>query len=153
MTPRTYAAVPVLVAVFATGCGAATASHATLRAAHDGAAAAAPAGQLPAKSVVPGSPDLKLAVSPASGGPGTVVHVTATGCIDATGMNHAVSFNATDRSAGRNPHAVRTIESTLSGTSLTATYTVTNADRGAAGGVFYVQCGATVVSAPFRVTR
>jgi hypothetical protein len=148
MRTRGYLAGALLVAVAATGCGA-TASHQSLRvASHDGAAAARPA-----KAVVPGSPDLKLVVSPTSGAPGTVVHVTAAGCVDATGENHAVSFNAGDRSAGHNPQAVRAIASTLSGTSLTATYTVRNADRGTRGGVFYVQCGASLVSAPFVVTR
>ena len=147
MRLREHAVLAAIVALAVTGCGTA-ATHDSLRA---GPATVQPA--VKGKSVVPGSPDLKLAVSPASGAPGTVVHIEAAGCVDPTGMNHAVSFNAGDRSAGRNPHAVRAISSTLSGTTLTATYTVANADRGAAHGVFYVQCGTSLATASFRVTR
>ena len=148
MRLRNCAAAGALVALAATGCGAAPSTHATLKA-NDVSGAGVKAG----KQAVPGSPDLKLTVTPASGAPGTVVRITATGCVDATGTNHAVSYNAADRSAGRNPNAVRSIAATLSGGTLTASYTVANRDRGAAHGRFYVQCGASVVSAPFTVTR
>jgi hypothetical protein len=155
MRLRTCASAAVLVAaaVTVTGCGGAAGSHGSLRAGDGGAPPAPKSAGGAGKAVVPVSPDLKLAVSPTSGAPGTVVHVTATGCVDANGMNHAVSFNAADRSAGRNPHVVRAVEATLAGTTLTASYTVTNADRGAGHGVFYVQCGSSLASAPFTVTR
>jgi len=155
MRLRTCASAAVLVAAVAVttaGCGGASGSHESLRAGGGAPPAPKSAGGA-GKVVVPVSPDLKLAVSPTSGAPGTVVHLTATGCVDANGMNHAVSFNAADRSAGHNPHAVRAVEATLAGTTLTASYTVTNADRGAAHGIFYVQCGSSLASAPFTVTR
>jgi hypothetical protein len=107
----------------------------------------------PAKVVVPGSPNLAMVLSPTSGSVGTVVHIKATGCIDATGLNHSVSYNPGNRSAGRNPNAVRAIASTLSDTALTASYTVRPADHGATHGMFYVQCGSSLVRAPFSVTR
>jgi hypothetical protein len=152
MSIRGIGAGVLLVAVVATGCGTTAASHESLRVARNaGAPAAQPAH--PAKAVVPASPHLLVAVRPASGAAGTVVHVTATGCVDATGVNHAASFNAGDRSAGHNPNAVRALASTLSGTTLTATYTVRSADRGSGHGTFYVQCGASLASAPFVVTR
>jgi hypothetical protein len=152
MRLRDFAAVSGLIGLAVVGCGNASGSNTTLRVKEGGGAAAVAQGA--GKSVVAGSPDLALVVSPTSGPPGTIVHLQATGCVDPNGLNHAVSFNAASaRADGRNPHAVRAIASTMSGNLLTASYTVSNADRGAAHGVFYVQCGSTVVHEPFTVTR
>ena len=151
MRVRACAAAAALIVVAATGCGSSSSNLGTLKVK---GGAGAPAAQAKGKAAVPGSPDLKLAVDPASGPPGTVVRITATGCVDATGLNHAVSFNAAaGRAAGQRPGTVRTVGSTLSGTTLTASYTVRNADRAAAHGVFYVQCGSSLAQQPFTVTR
>jgi hypothetical protein len=157
MRLREYMAASVLIAVAAAGCGNAADSHATLRVKEaSGGGSAAPIAQAKGKSVVPGSPNLELVVSPTSGSPGTIVHIKATGCVDANGLNHAVSYNVSrTRITPGKSNPVRAIASTLSGTSLTASYTIRNADlRGhATHGMFYVQCGSSVVNAPFSVTQ
>jgi len=155
MSLRGFLVATAVVTVAATGCGSASGSHSTLKVDDAvGAAGAAAAAHHTGKSVVPDSPDLKLVVSPTSGAPGTTVRLQATGCVDPSGLNHALTYNASaGRADGRSPHAIHAIASTLTGTALTASYTISKGDRGAAKGVFYVQCGATVVNAPFSVTR
>ena len=103
------------------------------------------------------SPDLKVSVSPAQGPAGTSVQIDATGCVDANGLNHAVSFNSNGRAASamNNPQAIHTIDAGLNGTTLSAQYTIppqAAAGAGDAVGTFYVQCGSSVQEADFTVT-
>ena len=100
------------------------------------------------------SPSLQVAITPNSGPPGTNVRINATGCNDPNGQNHAVSFNnSADNTAVRNdPNTVRAITSTQDGTTLTATYTIRVQDRTGGAGLFFVQCSATIKTAPFTVT-
>ena len=114
---------------------------------------AASATTLPAGKANPlYSPDMVVTVSPTSGPAGTVVQIEATGCKDTAGA-HAVSFNndAQNTSARFDPNTVRSIESTQRGTTLTATYQIVEADRTGGTGAFFVQCAATVKTAPFTV--
>lgn len=107
----------------------------------------------------PPSPNMVLTISPTSGPAGTTVRIEATGCIDVNGLNHAVSFNwggldETDQMANRNnPNIVVDIPSTLSGTTLTASHTVTEQETAFGGGGFTVQCGTTIQGAAFAVTK
>lgn len=98
-----------------------------------------------------------LTISPASGPVGIKIIIRAIACIDTNGLNHAVSFNRAagpggNMTDGRNPSNVVAISSVLSGTTLTANYTITHEDTTFGGGVFFVQCGQTVKSAVFTVT-
>lgn len=100
------------------------------------------------------SPNMVMSISPTSGPAGTTVTIKALACLDPTGGNHAVSFNRAagpggNMTDGRNPNNVVGIPATLSGTTLTGTYTITSQDTAFGGGVFFVQCGQTVRSATF----
>ena len=159
---RPYLAAPVLIAVAVAGYagfgdnGSGTLATTTAKAASNGRGAAAPNAAAQAKTPVPPSPNLKIALSPPSGSPGTIVHITASDCVDLNGENHQVSYNVSRwRITPGRGNPVRAVGSTLSGTTLTATYTVRKADLRGHGteGTFFVQCGSTVVSAPFTVTR
>ena len=102
----------------------------------------------------PPSPNMVLTISPTSGPAGTTVTITATGCLDPTGGNHAVSFNRAAGPGGnmtddRNPSNVVDIAATLAAGTLTGSYTITREDTAFGGGVFYVQCGQTVQQATF----
>lgn len=101
------------------------------------------------------SPSLHVTVAPSEGPVGTSVQITGSGCIDPSGQNHAVSFNigTSDPSAAHDPNNVREITSDLTGSTVTATYTVTPADARFGGGEFFVQCGASVQSVSFVVSR
>ena len=109
------------------------------------------------KDPAPPSPNMVLSISPTSGPVGMKVAIRAIACIDTNGLNHAVSFNRAagpggNMADGRDPSNVVVIPSVLSGTTLTARYTVTHEDMTFGGGVFFVQCGQTVKSAVFSVT-
>jgi len=100
-----------------------------------------------------------VTISPTSGPAGTTVRITATGCIDPNGLNHAVGFNwggldQNDQMANRNnPNIVVTIPATLSGDTIRATHTVTQEETAFGGGTFFVQCGTTVRAVSFTSTR
>jgi nitrite reductase/ring-hydroxylating ferredoxin subunit len=100
------------------------------------------------------SPKLEVAISPSSGAPGTTVQITATGCDDPTGQNHAISFNnnASNVTARSDSNTVRFVPSAQDGSTLTATYTISTDDRTGGAGLFFVQCAATRKTASFEVT-
>jgi hypothetical protein len=98
-----------------------------------------------------------MTISLTSGPVGTTVTIGAIACLDPTGLNHAVSFNRAGGPGGnmtddRNPDNVVPIPATLSGTTLTGTYTITHQDTAFGGGVFSVQCGQTAREQVFTVT-
>jgi len=100
-----------------------------------------------------------LTIWPTSGAAGTTVRITATGCIDPNGLNHAVSFNwggldQNDQMANRNnPNIVVTIPATLTDETIRATHKVTQQETAFGGGAFFVQCGTTVRAVSFTSTR
>lgn len=109
------------------------------------------------KHVAGPSPNLVTTISPTSGPAGTTVTIKALACLDPTGGNHDVSFNRAagpggNMSDGRNPNNVVEIPATLSGTTLTGTYTITHHDTAFGGGVFFVQCGQTLQEVLFTAT-
>jgi hypothetical protein len=86
-----------------------------------------------------------------------VVRISGTGCGDANGENHAVSFNP-DEETGTSGHDVRAIRSKLIGERITASYTIVAGDAAdvARSGVrpeFYVQCATDLADAPFTITK
>jgi hypothetical protein len=101
------------------------------------------------------SPNLQITITPTSGPAGTTVDILVAGCMDASGENHAVSFNigGHDPSAIHNPNNVVWIPSQLIGTTLTASYTIKGVDTRFGGGTFYVQCGTTVKTAWFPAVK
>jgi hypothetical protein len=103
---------------------------------------------------VSASPQLIVTVTPTLGARGTVVHISGAGCLDASGQNHAVSFNndAQNSNARNDPNTVRTIASTLRDGRISAVYEVVASDNTGGVGAFFVQCGATVRSAMFKLT-
>jgi hypothetical protein len=116
-------------------------------------------GRSPVSTTVTKGPTLEslqldVAISPSSGAPGTTVQITATGCNDPTGQNHAISFNnnASDVTARNDTNTVRFIPSAQDGNTLTATYTISTDDRTGGVGLFSVQCAATTKTASFEVT-
>ena len=117
--------------------------------------ATAPVAQITKCCLASPSPQLVVALTPSAGPPGTLVRITASGCVDASGRNHAVSFNndAHNPSARNDPNTVRTIASTFLRERLTATYRIRPGDRTGGVGSVFGQCGSTVKTADFRVTR
>jgi hypothetical protein len=114
-----------------------------------------PSSATPTKCCVVGpSRHLRLRVTPVLGPPGTSVRITATGCDDPAGDNHAVSFNnnADDPAARNDPGTVHVVPASQRGSTLRATYRITQRDKTNGAGRFYVQCGQTMRSAAFRVT-
>ena len=101
------------------------------------------------------SPQLTVTLNPLTGPPGTVVHIQGSGCLDAGGQNHAVSFNndAQNPSARNNPNTVRTIASALINARITAAYKIVPSDSTGGVGTVFVQCGATVRTADFKVVK
>lgn len=111
------------------------------------------------KHPAPPSPNMIMTISPTSGPAGTAVRIAVTGCIDVSGLNHAVGFNwgAIDQNEAmanrNNPSIVVDIPAALSGTTLTALQTITQQETAFGGGSFSVQCGGTVKFATFTVTK
>ena len=103
------------------------------------------------------SPNMVMSLSPTRGPAGTTVTIKALACLDPAGGNHAVSFNRAagpggNMTDGRNPNNVVGIPATLSGTTLTGSYTITHQDTAFGGGVFFVQCGQTLKTILFTAT-
>ena len=96
---------------------------------------------------------LRISVLPATGPPGTLVHITVTGCADPSGQNHAVSFNNDSQNFGarNNPATVRDIPSRQEGDRLIASYRIAPADKTGGVGQFTAQCAADVVDIQFTV--
>ena len=114
------------------------------------------------KHVEQGSGHLRMTIQPTSGPVGTVVHISATGCGDADGQNHAVSFNpgfGNTLQAAQAHYTEGTIDSHLSDQVLHATYRITAQDARAADNAdvspprFYVQCATDLADLPFTITR
>lgn len=149
-------AAPVAVcAILAVGCGGAAKPSAVLSVASPSAPSTTSPVAVPTKCcVASASPDLIVTATPTLGPPGTVVHISGTGCLDASGQSHAVSYNndAQNFNARNYPNTVRTIASTLKDGRISAVYKVVVSDNTGGEGAFFVQCGATVRSAKFKVT-
>ena len=142
--------------MLAVGCaGDAKESGTPSRTAAPELSATAPVAQITKCCLASPSPQLVVALTPSAGPPGTLVRITASGCVDASGRNHAVSFNndAHNPSARNDPNTVRTIASTFLRERLTATYRIRPGDRTGGVGSVFVQCGSTVKTADFGVTR
>lgn len=88
------------------------------------------------------SPHLKLVVEPRTARAGALVAIKVTGCIDPSGLHHALSY--TDKYT-----AARDISATLTGTNLTARFAVPA--TGLPKGIFTAQCGGSHVTTPFTV--
>ncbi|GAC1379074.1 MAG: hypothetical protein NVSMB48_01790 [Marmoricola sp.] len=97
--------------------------------------------------------NLSLAISPTSGPVGTPVTVTISGCGDASGENHALSYNAGDVSA-HSPEAataIQSIASPLTNGGVKTSFAIPL--QTSSIGVFYFQCGTALQSAAFSVTK
>jgi hypothetical protein len=124
-------------------------------------ASAVPSSKSPilTKHVETGTGHLKITLSPTAGPVGTVVKIRGTGCGDADGENHAVSFNPYDETSSTGLDNVRAILWKLTGQMISASYTIVTADADAAvarTGVrpeFYVQCATDLAEAPFTITH
>ena len=149
----------VVVAAAVSGCGGA--GTATSTRATDPSASATTTTTV-GKHVEQGSGHLRMTIRPTSGPVGTVVHISATGCSDADGQNHAVSFNpgfGNTLQAARAHYQQGVIDSHLSGQVLHATYRITTQDARAAehadasAPLFYVQCATDLADLPFTITK
>jgi len=111
-----------------------------------------------------GTGHLRMLIAPTTGPIGTVVTITATGCGDPDGQNHAVSFNpgfANTLEAAHAGYQTARIASRLVGQSLTASYKITSADWTASmfmkgdhpPSEFYVQCSDDITEATFLITQ
>lgn len=132
-----------LLLAFLTGCSAADAQLT----AHASRPAVAPS-----KTVAPdASASVVVRVTPRSGPVGTVVRLTATGCVDNAGD---VTFNAdaNDMSKRNDMSLARRVPVARSGDRVTGTYEVTSRDVTGGEGLFYVQCGDSLGQTPFLVT-
>lgn len=98
---------------------------------------------------------LRIAVTPSSGPVGTTVEISVGGCHDPSGQNHAVSFNndADNPSARNDPQTVHAVTVRQDDELLTGSYRIQPSDLTGGVGMFFVQCGATLMTAPFSVTR
>ncbi|HET6910618.1 MAG TPA: hypothetical protein VFH54_14885 [Mycobacteriales bacterium] len=94
-----------------------------------------------------------MTIQPSSGPVGTVVHISATGCGDVDGQNHAVSFNP-DTSNLKPDAGVDDVPAELSAENLTARYVISRADANGSGhGRFFVQCATDLADLPFTITK
>lgn len=111
----------------------------------------------PGKCYFVGTGHLQITISPARGPVGTVVTIAGTGCGDPDGQNHAVSFNPDEATSSRGSGDVRDIASTLSGQTITASYTISARDAEVAGASyqpeFSVQCTTDVAQTAYTITR
>ena len=114
------------------------------------------------KHVLHGTGHLRMMIVPTSGPAGTEVSITATGCGDASGDSHSVSFNpgfGNTVQAAQAHYRVGAIPSHLTDQDLAASYRITVADARAAAladdppPLFYVQCRDDIAEAPFSITR
>lgn len=101
--------------------------------------------------VSPAPSSLSMTISRPSGPARTTVEIRAEGCNDPNGHNHAVSFNNGNADA-TNPTDLYTVSNTkLSGTTLTASFTLPASVKPGAS-TFSVQCSDSTVQAAFTVT-
>lgn len=98
---------------------------------------------------------LRIAVTPSTGPVGTTVEVSVGGCNDPSGQNHAVSFNndADNLGARNDPQTVHAVAVSQEGDLLTGFYKIQPSDLTGGVGMFFAQCGVSLMTAPFSVTR
>jgi hypothetical protein len=135
------------------GCGTGSSKAA------DKIAAVSASREPPQKHILHGTGHLRMAITPTSGPVGTEVNITATGCGDPDGHNHAVSFNPgfgnTLQAAGA--HYDGFIRSRLTDQVLNARYRITADDALAAAHAdapppqFFVQCRDDLADAQFSI--
>lgn len=123
---------------------------------------AAPSPTKPAKHIVHGTGHLRMTITPTTGPVGTDVKITATGCSDPDGRNHAVSFNpgfGNTLQAAAAHYELAQIPARLTAQTLIATYRISADDARAASRAasqppqFYVQCSDDLATATFRIKQ
>lgn len=128
------------------------------------AASTSPSPTTMQKHYAHGTGQLRMLIAPTAGPVGTVVSITATGCGDPDGQNHAVSFNPGFTNTLEAAHAgyqTAPIAARLIGQSLTASNKITSADLAASmfmkgdhpPSQFFVQCSDDLAEATFLITK
>lgn len=122
---------------------------------HLAVGASSPANPVPGKCCAPPpEPTLAIKVTPKSGPVGTFARLLITGCGEASTADAAtISFNndGLNPSARNEPNTVRNLGVHV-GTRVQLPYRIQQSDRTGGSGLFYVQCGQTVLTEPFTVT-
>jgi hypothetical protein len=150
------------VVIVAAGLGIGGCGAAPDRAAPQTAASPRPLPSPPPKHDVHGTGHLRVTITPTRGWVGTDVTITATGCGDPDGRNHAVSFNpgfGNTLQSALARYDQRVISAHLANQALTARYRITAEDVRAARHAddppprFYVQCADDLADVIFLITH